>query len=242
VLFWCLVAVWAAPIRDQAVERHDPEPLQPRAVAARPLKVACPHVAIMSHGVTARVRNSLRGPFRCIALLYTIRSRRAGRSSLRLHRDERRQARSAGRLGNFCDHRLKLLDVLEKMRSEWLSADMIAAIEPMCDRGYEIVREGQKLGPKALDVFADGFVTFAILNPSLIEVLRQRFDQRREAWCQHATKFKAPGVADVLLVRDRVEITHFISCAASPYGLRCHKIAQALAIRLFRCFIRGLER
>ena len=50
---------------------------------------------------------------------------------------------------------------------------MIAAIDPMDDKGDEIAGEIRKLGPqKALDVYAETFVAFAALNPSLIEALR----------------------------------------------------------------------
>ena len=52
------------------------------------------------------------------------------------------------------------------------SADMIGAIDPMDDRGMEIVHEAQRLGPKSLDIFADVFWTFARLNPSLIAALK----------------------------------------------------------------------
>jgi hypothetical protein len=73
------------------------------------------------------------------------------------------------------EYRMKFLTHLDKMttRDIWLTAEMIGALEPMCDRGYEIVREAHKLGAnKSLDVFADVFATFAVLNPSLISVLQ----------------------------------------------------------------------
>jgi hypothetical protein len=74
-------------------------------------------------------------------------------------------------------YRLEFLQHLDKMpkaeNSTWLTPDMIAALEPMCDRGYEMVREAQKLGPtKALDAYAKFFSAFAALNPSLIGVLK----------------------------------------------------------------------
>jgi hypothetical protein len=72
------------------------------------------------------------------------------------------------------EYRMQFLTHLDKMTTGdiWITAEMIGALEPMCDKGYEIVREAQKLGPKALDVFADVFSTFAVLNPSLISVLQ----------------------------------------------------------------------
>jgi hypothetical protein len=74
--------------------------------------------------------------------------------------------------------RLEFLEHLEKMAADenrvWLTQEMIATVEPMCDRGFEIVREAQKLGArKAVDVYADVFATFAVLNPSLIAALKQ---------------------------------------------------------------------
>jgi hypothetical protein len=54
----------------------------------------------------------------------------------------------------------------------YLTPAVIAAVEPMCNRAYEIVREAQKLGPKALDIYADKFDAFAALNPSLISSLQ----------------------------------------------------------------------
>jgi hypothetical protein len=71
--------------------------------------------------------------------------------------------------------RLKFLGHLEKMLDSWLTPAMMAALEPMDDKGEEIAAEIRKVGPmKALDVYADTFVAFASLNPSLIEVLKMR--------------------------------------------------------------------
>jgi hypothetical protein len=70
--------------------------------------------------------------------------------------------------------RLKILEGLEidDLDRHWLTNDMVAAIEPMDDHGYEIVSEAHKLPEgKVLDVFADNFATFAVLNPSLIAAL-----------------------------------------------------------------------
>jgi hypothetical protein len=70
--------------------------------------------------------------------------------------------------------RLQILEGLEidDLDRLWLTNDMVAAIEPMCDKGYEIASEAHKLPDgKVLDVFADEFATFAALNPSLIAAL-----------------------------------------------------------------------
>jgi hypothetical protein len=71
------------------------------------------------------------------------------------------------------EYRLKFLEHLDKnaTRDIWINAEMIAAIDPICNKGYEIVREANKLGPKALDIYAANFPTFAVLNPSLITAL-----------------------------------------------------------------------
>jgi hypothetical protein len=74
-------------------------------------------------------------------------------------------------------YRLLFLDRLEQMTTElhreWLTAEMIAAVEPACDQAYEIYREAMKLGAKkAIDVCADVFVAFASLNPSLLAALK----------------------------------------------------------------------
>ena len=57
--------------------------------------------------------------------------------------------------------------------STWLTADMIAAVQPMCDKGEKLAIEARKLGPlKALDAYAKFFSTFAVLNPSLLAALK----------------------------------------------------------------------
>ena len=70
-------------------------------------------------------------------------------------------------------YRFEFLRHLEKMVDTWLTPEMIAALDPMDDKGEEVAREIRKVGPnKALDVYADTFVLLASLNPSLIEVLK----------------------------------------------------------------------
>jgi hypothetical protein len=61
--------------------------------------------------------------------------------------------------------------------------DQIAAVAPICDRGFALAAEAFKLGagtpptasapgtPEALDVFAEYFASFALLDPSLITAL-----------------------------------------------------------------------
>ena len=72
------------------------------------------------------------------------------------------------------NERLQILEGLEvdDLDRLWLTNDMVAAILPMDDKSYEIVSEARKLeAGKILDVFADHFATFAVLNPSLIAAL-----------------------------------------------------------------------
>lgn len=79
------------------------------------------------------------------------------------------------------EYRFKFLNQLDELASggsdNWLTADMIAAIEPMCDHGDEMFSEASKLDRgvpgkpamfRALDKF---FPAFAVLNPSLITAL-----------------------------------------------------------------------
>jgi hypothetical protein len=82
--------------------------------------------------------------------------------------------------------RFLFLNHLEKMVDTWLTPEMIAALEPMDQRGEEMLAEIAKVGPKkALDLYAKAFVAFAALNPSLIGVLKMspayRYRLEREA-------------------------------------------------------------
>jgi hypothetical protein len=62
------------------------------------------------------------------------------------------------------------LALLQSLVSETtFTPEQIAAVEPMCDKALEITAEAMKLGDGAeLDVFANHFTTFALLNPSLM--------------------------------------------------------------------------
>jgi hypothetical protein len=89
------------------------------------------------------------------------------------------------------EYRLQFLEHLDKMPLGliWLTPEMIAALEPMCDKGEEIVREAMKLGAsKSLDAYAKFFSTFAALNPSLIEVLKM------SPTYQHRGQYESPSV------------------------------------------------
>lgn len=77
--------------------------------------------------------------------------------------------------------RLKFLERLDQMATDgndrWLTPQMVAAIEPMCDRGHELYSEAAKLDrgkpgrPGMLDALAKFFPAFAVLNPSLMTAL-----------------------------------------------------------------------
>jgi hypothetical protein len=81
------------------------------------------------------------------------------------------------------EYRLKFLNQLDAMTSSgqegyaWLTADMIAAIDPMCDRGDEMFSEASKLDrgrpgqPAMFDALNKFFPAFAVLNPSLMTAL-----------------------------------------------------------------------
>jgi len=69
--------------------------------------------------------------------------------------------------------RLELLQRLDKMVDQWLTAEAIAAVQPICNRGYKLIEEAEPLGNKALDVYArsDVFDAFTALNPSLLTAI-----------------------------------------------------------------------
>jgi hypothetical protein len=78
------------------------------------------------------------------------------------------------------EYRLKFLNQLDQMASGWdgwLTADMIATIEPMCDRGHEMYTEAAKLDrgkpgqPAMFDALNKFFSAFCVLNPTLITAL-----------------------------------------------------------------------
>jgi hypothetical protein len=72
------------------------------------------------------------------------------------------------------DVRAKLFDWLDTCGAEWLTPEAVAHIEPMCDEGYAIVREAEKLGAgKALDVYArhEVFSAFCALNRTLLSAI-----------------------------------------------------------------------
>jgi len=72
-------------------------------------------------------------------------------------------------------HRLRFLEFLDSHTDMVLTAEAIAAVEPMCDEAFELVKEARKLGAaKALDVFArwEVFNAFVALNPSLLSAIK----------------------------------------------------------------------
>jgi hypothetical protein len=84
-------------------------------------------------------------------------------------------------------YRLKYLQWLDQRDQSWLSREIIAAIDPMCDDGYGLLRETMKLGPKkGFDTIAswEVFNAFVALNPSLLTSIKMssvRNHQRRSA-------------------------------------------------------------
>jgi hypothetical protein len=73
------------------------------------------------------------------------------------------------------EYRFRFLNYLDKLADAWLTAEAVAMIEPICDDGYEIVKEARKLGwQKAFDTFAkhEVFSAFVALNPSLMKTIR----------------------------------------------------------------------
>ena len=73
------------------------------------------------------------------------------------------------------DYRLKFLQWLDDRNERWERPEIIAAIEPMCEDGYQLLRETMKLGSKkSLDVIAswEVFNAFVALNPSLLTAIK----------------------------------------------------------------------
>jgi hypothetical protein len=72
-------------------------------------------------------------------------------------------------------YRLKYLQWLERRDETCFSPEVIAAVEPMCDDGYELLRETMKLGArKGFDMIAswEVFSAFVSLNPSLLTAIK----------------------------------------------------------------------
>jgi hypothetical protein len=79
------------------------------------------------------------------------------------------------------EYRLEFLNHLDRMvnhqNNSWLTEAMIAAIDPMCDAGLEMLSEAMKLDkgkpgrPGMLDALAKFFPAFAVLNPTLLTAL-----------------------------------------------------------------------
>jgi hypothetical protein len=72
-------------------------------------------------------------------------------------------------------YRLRFLEWLDKCADNWLTPEAIAAVDPMCDDGFEMVHEARKLGAgKMFDVFArwEVFNAFVALNPSLLTAIK----------------------------------------------------------------------
>jgi hypothetical protein len=79
--------------------------------------------------------------------------------------------------------RLEFLGHLDKMVDRALTPAVIAMVEPMCGKGFQLVAEARKLGHfKALDVYADKFDLFAALNPSL----RAACEEASRPWAQRS--------------------------------------------------------
>jgi hypothetical protein len=106
------------------------------------------------------------------------------------------------------EYRLKFLEWLDRQAgdsqradrdygSAWLTGAMIAAVEPMCDRGWEIYSEASKLDrgkpgqPGFLDALAKFFPTFAVLNPSLMTSLEM--EPRRSGYFRPVTETERQG-------------------------------------------------
>ena len=98
-------------------------------------------------------------------------------------------------------YRMEFLDRLDRMvngdNNTWLTAEMVAAIDPMCDAGMEMFREAAKLDrgkpgrPGMLDALAKFFPAFAVLNPSLMTAIEM--EPRRASYFRPADREIRPS-------------------------------------------------
>ena len=80
--------------------------------------------------------------------------------------------------------RLALLERLNGMTDAYFTADMLAAIEPMCDTGYAIYKEANSLNPPQDETHGEAsfkllaspkvFGHFCALTPSIMAAIRNR--------------------------------------------------------------------
>jgi len=80
------------------------------------------------------------------------------------------------------EHRLRFLEFLDNCTDNFLTAESISIIEPICDEAYEMLKETRKLGAKkSLDVLAhwEVFNAFVALNPSILTAIKMRAQMRR---------------------------------------------------------------
>jgi hypothetical protein len=83
--------------------------------------------------------------------------------------------------------RLEFLDHLEKMVDGTLTPAVLALVEPIDEKGLEILDEARKLGygplpPNLFTVLAQKFEIFAQLNPSL----QRAYDEAVRPWSKSA--------------------------------------------------------
>jgi hypothetical protein len=72
---------------------------------------------------------------------------------------------------------LEFFERFEKLTDGWLSAEVVAMVDPICGKGYEIWEETRPLVPQERNRMIDKpevFSVLAALNPSLLRVIRHR--------------------------------------------------------------------
>ena len=90
------------------------------------------------------------------------------------------------------NYRLKFLQWLDKRHprpgAAWeqikITPEIVAAVDPMCESAYELLREAMKLGsPNCINTIGreDVFRAFVALNPSLLTAIRMGRGQERRA-------------------------------------------------------------
>lgn len=81
---------------------------------------------------------------------------------------------------------LEAFERFEKLTEGWLSAEVVAMIDPICDNGYKIWEETRPLkNPQERNRMIEApevFSVLAALNPSLLRVIKHRSETYRGHW------------------------------------------------------------
>jgi hypothetical protein len=97
--------------------------------------------------------------------------------------------------------KLEFLEGLERLPDNYLMPEMVAMIEPMCDKGYAIYAEAKRLDPPGDKTGNASFAVltservfghFVTLNPSILNAIRWREAKRTSASVSTASSHVPP--------------------------------------------------